>query len=150
MEQIAFGIGVIACLVGLLLLAAPQQAKKLSAVLNTVVFTDSKLFVARGAGGAAFILFGIFLLFVSEFGPGIWGEFLWGGAPLRTCLFLAGIISSLIGILFVIKPIYLVRLSDWGNRVIFSDEKLETHPRILGFLLTAAGMYIMIRMFNYM
>ena len=150
MIQIAFGIGVIACCFGILMLMAPKQAKKLSTFLNTVVFTDSKLFVARGTGGTAFILLGIFLLFMSELGPGIWGEFLWGGAALKDALLLAGVMSVLIGVLFVIKPIYLIRLSDWGNRVVFSDEKLETHPRILGLFLTGAGIYIMIRMIGFM
>ena len=69
---------------------------------------------------------------------------------LKYALLAAGILSVLIGILFVIKPIYLIRISDWGNRVVFSDEKLETHTRIVGLFLTAAGIYIMLRMIAIM
>ena len=150
MLNIIFAIGVIAFLIGVLMLFLPGVAKKLSNLLNTVVFTDSKLFMARGAGGSSFILLGVFLIVISEFGASIWGEFLWGGDILKTALLFAGIISFAFGILFLIKPLYLIRISDWGNRVIFSDDKLQMHPRILGFFLSAAGIYIMYRIYSIM
>ena len=145
-EIAPLGIAIFLLIIGLLMIIAPQVMRKLNKAMSRVIFTDSKFFMGKGMGGIIFIVLGIFLLSTHFSGMGIWGKFMWGGKSLEEALVIIGAISLVMGILFVIKPILLVRLSDLGNRVIFSDEKVDSHPRIFGAILLSAGFYIIYRM----
>lgn len=131
---------------GLFFIITPYAMKRVNDYCNRIIFTDSKFFMGRRLGGMIFIIFGI----ISFFSTKIWGEFMWGGAKLILSLKSIGIISFLIGILFIIKPILLIRISTIGNKVLFTDEKIETHPRIFGSIILAVGLTILYELLTKM
>lgn len=129
--------------IGLLFIITPHAMKRGNDYCNRIIFTDSKLFMGRRLGGMTFIFFGIILFFYAYFSPELWGEFMWGGYKLTLSLLSVGIISFLVGVLFLIKPLLLIRISNVGNKVLFTDEKIETHPRIFGSIILAVSLTIL-------
>lgn len=135
---------------GLLFIITPCTMREVNDYCNRIIFTDSKFFMGRRRGGMTFIFFGIILFLNAYFSPELWGEFMWGGFKLTLSLMSVGIISFLVGVLFVIKPLLLIRISNIGNKVLFTDEKIETHPRIFGSIILAVSLTILYEIFTKM
>lgn len=56
---------------------------------------------------------------------------------------LIGFISIVIGLIFIINPKLLIKASEVGNKIIFSDECLIHYPRFLGFVLFIISIIIL-------
>ena len=56
---------------------------------------------------------------------------------------LTGFISIVIGLIFIINPKLLIKASEVGNKIIFSDEHLIHYPRFLGFVLFIISIIIL-------
>lgn len=150
MNLVLLILGIFLLSMGLFFIFAPYAMKRANEYCNRVIFTDAKLFMGRRLGGILFIIFGIFLFITSYFSSSIWGEFLWGGAGFKFTLMGIGIVSFLSGMLFVTKPLVLIRISNIGNKILFSDEKIETYPRIFGSILLAVGLTILYELLTKM
>ena len=56
---------------------------------------------------------------------------------------LTGFISIVIGLIFIINPKLLIKASEAGNKIIFSDEHIIHYPRFLGFVLFIISVIIL-------
>lgn len=56
---------------------------------------------------------------------------------------LTGFISIVIGLIFIINPKFLIKASEVGNKIIFSDENLIHYPRFLGVVLFIVNIIIL-------
>ena len=48
---------------------------------------------------------------------------------------LTGFISIIVGLIFIVNPMMLIKASELSNKLIFSDELLVHYSRFLGFVL---------------
>lgn len=49
------------------------------------------------------------------------------------------IISIFFGFLYISSPETIVKLSQWANKVVFTDRQMLVHRKVVGVLLLAAG-----------
>lgn len=54
-----------------------------------------------------------------------------------------GVVSIIIGFIFIINPKLLIKASEVSNKVIFSEEHLIHYPRFLGFILFIVSIVLM-------
>lgn len=61
------------------------------------------------------------------------------------CFFLiTGVISIIIGIIFLMKPELLIKISEICNKDILTDEQILGHPKILGVFILFVNIIILL------
>jgi hypothetical protein len=62
---------------------------------------------------------------------------------------ITGIISIIIGIIFLIKPELLIKVSEICNKDILTDEQILGHPKILGVFILFVNIIILLVAIHY-
>ncbi len=64
-------------------------------------------------------------------------------------ILITGIVSIIIGFVFIIKPELLIRSLEIGNKVLITDEQIARYPRALGVVLLVISIFILYVAVNY-
>lgn len=54
-----------------------------------------------------------------------------------------GILVFIIGLLYLFSPRLLVKLNEWGKRVLFSDEWTIGHRLLMGVFFLLVGLFVL-------
>ncbi len=54
-----------------------------------------------------------------------------------------GVICIIIGVLFIFKPMIIVKFNEVGNKVIFIEDTVLMYPRIFGGIMFLVSLYLM-------
>jgi hypothetical protein len=66
-------IGVLCLAAGVMYLVVPEVLVRISAILNRIISTDHKTMKYRIGAGLAFVVLGIFFLFMAYYFSQVWG-----------------------------------------------------------------------------
>ena len=129
---------IVTFLAGLFLFFAGDAVKKVSDVLNHVIFhLDEALCSARLASGLMLLIVGAWIVYVGVIHPSLW------------YLQVAGWLVAVFGLLYVFFPSWLGALSDWTDRIMLSTDEFIFHTRrITGVVLVLISIYIVYSIFQ--
>jgi len=132
-------------IIGVFMVIAPKFFVGFNSVFNKVIFTDADFFSTPKLSGAFFILIGCILELAGyrfrSMSVHVW-EYEQGATVLFYVFMILGIISIILGLIFIFKPLLLVKLSEVGNRVVFSERVVYSNPRFFGIILIVLSAFI--------
>ncbi len=64
-------------------------------------------------------------------------------------LYMLGLLSLTFSILFLFFPEVLLKLSEWGNRLVFTDHSAVLHRKVVGTVLFIAGLFMFFISWKY-
>ena len=119
--------------------AQPPLWHRLNRIAGRIVFTDSWFFAAPRVSGAGFIALGLLVvLAIMRYEAEM--VVLFGGVWALVVIFrLAGYAAMVIGMLFLVRPLLLVRLAALTEVVIFHEHTVTTSPRLIGIIMAVGG-----------
>ena len=68
---------------------------------------------------------------------------------ISTIIHITGILAIVLGVIFIIKPTMLVRISEVGNKAVLHEKAFLGKPRIIGLALLVISVYIFIVLYQY-
>jgi hypothetical protein len=121
--------GIFGFVLGLLLTFFPSLLEQLNLICDRVLlYLDEKLYAARIPAGIIIALLGLWILSSSKPNPLVAGELLAAGS----------IVVIVLGLLLLVSPKLVVKLSEWGNTMLVTSDALIIKAR------TTAGIVILL------
>ncbi|MFC1726328.1 hypothetical protein ACFL4T_11930 [candidate division KSB1 bacterium] len=124
--------GCVFLMIGLVLIIWPAFIIKLNEDTNKVLFTDSTFFSSPKISGFIFLIIGILFTltnFIESF-------------EYELAFMMLGVITALIGLVFIIKPRLLIKFNETGNRIVFEERHILNYPRLLGAVVSLISTYM--------
>jgi len=63
--------------------------------------------------------------------------------------YLLSAISLAFGVLFLFFPEALIKLSEWGNRLVFTDHNAVAHRKVVGSMLLVVSVFMLLVAWTY-
>jgi len=123
---------------GIILIVAPKTFLRSDKIFNRVIFTDADFFSSPRISGIFFIIIGTILDIAGyrfKFLTFQIFDYPQSGVILFYIFLILGSISIIFGFIFIFKPEILIKLSEVGNRVVFSEKAVYANPRFFGIVL---------------
>ena len=129
---------IVAFLAGIFLFFAGDSVKKVSDLLNRIIFhLDEALCSARLASGLILLLLGGWIVYTGM------------AHPVFSYLTLVGGLIVVFGLLYLFFPSWLGAMSDWADRIMLSTDDIIFHARrISGVVLILISLYIVYSAFQ--
>jgi len=54
-----------------------------------------------------------------------------------------GVLSIIVGLIFMINPRLIIKLNEFGNKVIFVDDAVLLYPRVFGTIMLFVSLYLL-------
>lgn len=54
-----------------------------------------------------------------------------------------GVLIVIIGLLYLFSPMFLVKLNEWGKRILFSDEWTIGHRLLMSIFFLLVGLFVL-------
>ncbi len=131
--------GIVALVFGLIILFAPNFFKRLSSIVDRVVFViDDLLYPIReGVGLALILIAGLGYYVTVQYSSYLELRFVWG-------------IALIFGLLYLVFPNWLAVLSRFANRFIFpTREYVMGSCKLIGTSLILAAVYILVMVYLF-
>ncbi len=145
--------GILLGAMSILLICFPKFAKEINNSSRKIIFTDSELFSAPKLAGLFFLISGVLLFFISKklvfYDRHQNLDFFIDINIISIILFFFSGLSAVIGILFILKPVVLLRFFEIIHKVIFTDDFLWTSPKLFGLIFAVISAVIIYIGFHY-
>ena len=139
-------LGILFFIISLLLLIYPKMFVKLNKLVNKTIFTDAYLFSSPKWSGYAFIVFGFVMMIIAifqtfntaeNFSSSFWIIMLF-------CYYIfAALLTIVCGVIFLVNPALLIRISSFRSKFSIQEETFLLHPRILGSAVFLISVYLL-------